>query len=298
MNPSPVKPQRKPEWLRIKLPAVNDYSYIKEYLSAFGLHTICESGKCPNIAECWESKTATFMILGDRCTRNCSFCAVSKAHPLPVDLQEPQKLATVIKNIGLKHCVLTSVTRDDLDDGGAGLWHDTIVAIKEQNPGISIEALVPDFNGNRQSIDTVIRSKPDILSHNLETVSRLTPAIRIKARYHLSLELLKYVAASGITAKSGIMLGLGETPEEIYETMDDLLNADCSIITIGQYLQPSKKNHPVEKYYSPAEFEQLKSVALEKGFVAAESGPLVRSSYHAIRHLDARKNVQPITGKK
>lgn len=288
MNPESIKPERKPEWLRIKLPAVNDYSYIKEYLSEFNLHTICESGKCPNIAECWEQRTATFMILGNSCTRNCRFCAVSKSKPLPPDQDEPEKLAEVIEKIGLRHCVLTSVTRDDLPDGGAGIWHDTITAIKQKNPGITIEALIPDFNGNKQSLDLIIKSKPDIISHNLETVKRLTPEIRIKAKYQMSLDVLNHIAHSGITSKSGIMLGLGENLDEVYETMDDLITNDCRIITIGQYLQPSKNNHPVEKYYAPAEFEQIKSVALGKGFLFAESGPLVRSSYHAIKHVSNR----------
>lgn len=285
METKPVKPERKPDWLRIKLPGVNDYSYIKDYLSDFQLHTICESGKCPNMAECWEQKTATFMILGNSCTRACRFCAVSKSQPLAPDPDEPRKLAEAIKKIGLKHCVITSVTRDDLPDGGAGIWHDAIIAIKQKNPCITIEALIPDFNGNHDSLDLLVKAQPDIISHNLETVSRLTPEIRIKARYALSLEVLHYLACKGITTKSGIMLGLGETPEEIYETMDDLLNVQCRIITIGQYLQPSKKHFPVKKYYSPAEFEQLKKIALEKGFEFAESGPLVRSSYHASKHI-------------
>lgn len=288
MNTKTPKPDRKPDWLRIKLPAVNDYSYIKEYLSQFNLHTICESGKCPNMAECWEQKTATFMILGNSCTRNCRFCAVNKSKPLPANPDEAEKLAEVIEKIGFRHCVITSVTRDDLPDGGAGIWHNTIAAIKQKNPGITIEALIPDFNGDTNSLDLLITSKPDIISHNLETVRRLTPEIRIKAKYQVSLDVLSYIAGSGITSKSGIMLGLGETWEEIIETMDDLLKINCRIITIGQYLQPSKDNYPVKKYYSPSEFEQLKAIALEKGFKFAESGPLVRSSYHAIKHISNR----------
>lgn len=288
MDTKTLKPDRKPDWLRIKLPAVNDYSYIKEYLSQFNLHTICESGKCPNMAECWEQKTATFMILGNSCTRNCRFCAVNKSKPLPADPDEPEKLAEVIEKIGFRHCVITSVTRDDLHDGGAEIWQHTIAAIKQKNPGITIEALIPDFNGDTQSLELLIKSKPDIISHNLETVRRLTPQIRIKAKYQRSLDVLNYIAVSGITTKSGIMLGLGETPEEIFETLDDLLKIECRIITIGQYLQPSKNNYPVKKYYSPSEFEQLKTIALEKGFKFAESGPLVRSSYHAIKHISNR----------
>lgn len=288
MDTKTLKPERKPDWLRIKLPAINDYSFIKEYLSRFDLHTICESGKCPNMAECWEQKTATFMILGNNCTRNCRFCAVNKSKPLPANPDEPEKLAEVIEKIGFRHCVITSVTRDDLPDGGAEIWHDTISAIKQKNPGITIEALIPDFNGDTNSLDLLISSKPDIISHNLETVRRLTPEIRIKAKYQLSLDVLNYIAGSGITSKSGIMLGLDETPAEIMETMDDLLKINCRIITIGQYLQPSKENCQVKKYYSPSEFEQLKTIALEKGFKFAESGPLVRSSYHAIKHISNR----------
>lgn len=288
MDTKTLKPERKPDWLRIKLPAINDYSFIKEYLSQFDLHTICESGKCPNMAECWEQKTATFMILGNSCTRNCRFCAVNKSKPLPANPDEAEKLAEVIEKIGFRHCVITSVTRDDLPDGGAGIWHNTIAAIKQKNPGITIEALIPDFNGDTNSLDLLITSKPDIISHNLETVRRLTPEIRIKAKYQVSLDVLSYIAGSGITSKSGIMLGLGETWEEIIETMDDLLKINCRIITIGQYLQPSKDNYPVKKYYSPSEFEQLKAIALEKGFKFAESGPLVRSSYHAIKHISNR----------
>jgi len=282
MNP---KPDRKPEWLKIKLPAVNDYSYIKEHLTRFKLHTICESGKCPNIAECWEQKTATFMILGSICTRNCRFCAVNKSTPLPPDPDEPKNLAQAISNIGLKHCVLTSVTRDDLHDGGAEIWYNTITAIKQKNPGITIEALIPDFNGQSQSLDLLAKSGADIISHNLETVRQLTPQIRIKAKYDLSLQVLKYLADAGIRVKSGLMLGLGETTEEIFETMNDLLSIKCKILTLGQYLQPSLNNYPVKKYYLPAEFKEFKAKGLEMGFEVVESGPMVRSSYHAINHV-------------
>ena len=276
--------KKKPDWLRIKLPSTNDYSYLKENLSHYGLHTICESGKCPNIAECWAAKTATFMILGDICTRNCRFCGVTKGKPNATDIQEPEHIAEVIKKIGLKHCVLTSVTRDDLPDGGAKIWHDTIVAVKEKNPEITIEALIPDFNGDVDSLNLVIASKPNIISHNLETVRRLTPEIRIKAQYDVSLFVIKTVADSGIKAKSGIMLGIGETLEEIRETMDDLLQQNCRIITIGQYLQPTRNNIPVVKYYTPEEFKEIEQIGLQKGFLHIESGPLVRSSYHAEKH--------------
>ncbi len=282
-HPHPYK--KKPDWLRIKLPSTNDYSYLKENLSHYGLHTICESGKCPNIAECWAAKTATFMILGDICTRNCRFCGVTKGKPNTTDIQEPEHIAEVIKKIGLKHCVLTSVTRDDLPDGGAKIWHDTIVAVKEKNPEITIEALIPDFNGDVVALNMVIASKPNIISHNLETVRRLTPEIRIKAQYDVSLFVIKTIAESGIKAKSGIMLGIGETLEEIRETMDDLLQQHCRIITIGQYLQPTRNNIPVVKYYAPEEFKEIEQIGLQKGFLHIESGPLVRSSYHAEKHV-------------
>lgn len=288
MDPCSLKPVKKPDWLRIKLTTVNDYSYIKDYLSQFNLHTICESGKCPNIAECWESKTATFMILGNNCTRNCKFCAVNHAKPLTVDENEPEKLAEAISKIGLKHCVITSVTRDDLADGGAKIWKETVLKIKQKSPDISIEVLIPDFNGDKKSLDLLIESKPDIISHNLETVRRLTTQIRFRAQYQLSLEVLKYLKDKGITTKSGIMLGLGETHEEVLETMDDLLKVGCKILTVGQYLQPSKAHYPVQKYYSPSEFSIFKEIALKKGFSVAECGPLVRSSYHAEKHVKNR----------
>ncbi len=277
--------KKKPDWLRIKLPRTHDYSYLKENLSQYGLHTICESGKCPNIAECWASKTATFMILGDVCTRNCRFCGVTKGKPSITNIHEPEKIAEIITKIGLKHCVLTSVTRDDLSDGGAKIWHDTIVTVKEKNPQITIEALIPDFNGDVDSLNLVIASKPNIISHNLETVRRLTHEIRIKAQYDVSLFVIKTIAESVIKAKSGIMLGIGETLDEIKETMDDLLQQNCRIITIGQYLQPTRNNIPVVKYYTPEEFHEIEQIGLQKGFLHIESGPLVRSSYHAEKHV-------------
>ena len=282
---SPNQFQKKPDWLHIKLPSTNEYSFIKEYLSHFELHTICESGKCPNIAECWAAKTATFMILGNICTRNCRFCGVKKGSPVSTDIDEPKKIAEVISKIGLKHCVLTSVTRDDLKDGGAKIWHDTIIAIREKTPAITIEALIPDFNGDIDAMKKVIESKPDIISHNLETVRRLTKEIRIKAQYDLSLLVIKTIANAGVKAKSGIMLGLGETNEEVLETMDDILKQNCKIITIGQYLQPSRNNIPVVKYYTPEEFHEIEQIGLQKGFLHIESGPLVRSSYHAEKHV-------------
>jgi len=273
--------QKKPDWLRKKFPKAGEYAYLKGYLSKYNLHTICESGLCPNIGECWDNRTATFMILGNICTRSCGFCAVATGKPMPVDTGEPVRIAEVIREMKLKHCVITSVDRDDLADGGAEIWAQTVKTIKMLNPEITIETLIPDFKGNRISINKVIETRPEIISHNLETVERLTKQVRGQAKYERSLEVLKFISSSGIAIKSGIMLGLGETEEEIYQTMDDLLVAGCSILTLGQYLQPTKAHLPVIRYVPPLKFEQLKNIALQKGFLFAESGPLVRSSYHA-----------------
>lgn len=276
---------KKPEWLKIKLPDANEYAHLKGQLRKHHLHTICESGLCPNIGECWKAGTATFMILGDICTRACKFCAVKTGKPLPPDSEEPQHIAEAVRTLNLKHCVLTSVDRDDLSDGGARIWAETIRAIKKMNPEITIECLVPDFNGQWHNLDIVIEAKPEIISHNLETVKRLTKDIRIHARYELSLEVVRRIGLSGIVSKSGIMTGLGETNEEIYETMNDLRQVDCRIFTIGQYLQPSHNNYPVKRYVTPQEFESFKKTGLEMGFSFVESGPLVRSSFHAEKHV-------------
>jgi lipoic acid synthetase len=277
--------------LKIKLPQAEHYSYIKNYLSEYNLHTICESGKCPNIAECWSAKTATFMILGDSCTRNCKFCAVSHGNMKPPDEDEPFKIAEAIAKIGLWHCVLTSVTRDDLTDGGAQIWYDTITAIKKYSKNTTIEALIPDFKGSEDSLEMVIHAKPEIISHNLETVERLSPAIRYNANYRRSLQVLKYIDKAGVTSKSGIMVGLGEKENEIYAVMDDLLSVNCKIITIGQYLQPARQNHSVLKYYTPEEFFKFKKIAMEKGFKNAECGPMIRSSYHAQNHISINRKL-------
>jgi len=277
--------QKKPDWLRIKLPKTGEYAFLKEKLSKNNLHTICESGNCPNIGECWKNKTATFMILGDICTRSCSFCAVKTGKPLPVDIEEPSKVAKVISDLKLKHCVITSVDRDDLRDGGAEIWAQTLRAIKELSPETTIETLIPDFKGDTENIQKLIDVKPDIISHNLETVERLTKMVRIQAKYDRSLAVLQFLSSSKITTKSGLMLGLGETFEEILKTMDDLLNSGCSILTLGQYLQPTKKHLPIVRYIPPEEFEQLKNIAINKGFNFVESGPLVRSSYHAEKQI-------------
>jgi len=282
--------QKKPEWLRIKLPKAGEYAYLKKYLAKYNLHTICESGLCPNIGECWNNRTATFMILGNICTRSCGFCAVETGKPLPADDEEPIRIAEVIKQMKLNHCVITSVDRDDLPDGGAELWSQTVMAIKKYNPETSVETLIPDFKGDNNSIAKIIESRPEIISHNLETVERLTKHVRIQAKYKRSLEVLKFISSSGTSTKSGIILGLGESEEEILQTMDDLLKAGCSILTLGQYLRPTKNHLPVVRYISPHEFEQLKNTALQKGFKFVESGPLVRSSYHAEKHIIKKTN--------
>jgi len=279
------KPVRKPAWLKVNLPEGSNYRYIREMVSRSGLHTICESGRCPNLAECWGLGTATFMILGDICTRSCKFCATKTGRPLPPDNEEPGKVAGMVKELHLKHVVLTSVTRDDLPDGGAAIWADVIRKIRYVNPGVTIETLIPDFGGQTQNLQVVIDEKPDVISHNLETVERLTQVVRSGAMYLRSLQVLKQVADSGIVSKSGLMVGLGETDEEVLNLMDDLLNAGCSVLTIGQYLQPTKAHLPVQEYISPWKFENYKSIGLSKGFRIVESKPLVRSSYHAEKHI-------------
>jgi len=279
--------RRLPSWMRMKMPMGYNYSRVKNLVREHHLHTICSSGNCPNIGECWGNGTATFMILGEICTRNCKFCGVKSGKPLPVDENEPSRIARMVKLLNLNHCVITSVDRDDLPDGGAELWAKTIRAVREVNPGTTLEGLIPDFDGKRDALELVIQARPDVISHNLETVRRLTPVIRSRARYERSLEVVKFIASSGIPAKSGIMLGLGENLEEIYETIDDLQGAGCKILTIGQYLAPTKYHLPVKEYFPPAVFDDLKRVALQKGFSFVESNPLVRSSYHAERHVSA-----------
>lgn len=280
-----MQSRRKPEWLKIKLTHSEDFNKINTLLKNNNLHTICTSGKCPNMGECWKAGTATFMILGDICSRNCKFCAVTPGKPSPADLNEPIKLARSIKSLNLKHCVITSVTRDDLVDEGAGIWADTIINIKRENPLITIETLIPDFNYKTELIDSVIEASPDVISHNLETVESLTPKLRSRATYARSLDVLNYISKSGIRTKTGIMVGVGETKEEVLKTMDDSLNAGVKIFTIGQYLQPRAENYPVIEYITPDLFDEYKQVGLEKGFEFVESGPMVRSSYHAERHI-------------
>lgn len=270
---------------KVKLPSGKSYIKVKNIVKEHKLNTICESGNCPNVQECWGAGTATFLILGEICTRSCRFCSVKTGKPFAPDEDEPENIAKSVKLMNLKHCVITSVDRDDLEDGGANFWAQTIIKIKELNPNITIETLIPDFNAQENLLQIVIDVKPEIISHNLETVRRLTKQIRVQAKYDRSLKTLKYISSNGVRAKSGIMLGLGETEEEIYETMDDLLNVGCEIITIGQYLQPTNNNIQVEKYVSEEEFKKYARIAKEKGFKFVESASLVRSSYHADKHV-------------
>ncbi|MBT3383653.1 MAG: lipoyl synthase [Prolixibacteraceae bacterium] len=279
--------QRLPKWMKMKMPKGESYSKVKNLVDKHGLHTICTSGNCPNIGECWNRGTATFMILGDICTRRCKFCAVKSGKPLAPDLKEPEKLAESVKLMGLKHCVITSVDRDDLEDQGTGIWAKTITEIKRINPETKIEVLIPDFRGNEKLIQQVIDAKPEVISHNLETTERLTPFIRFASKYRRSLEVIKYIANNYTVAKSGIMLGLGETHSEILQTMDDLLEAGCKVMTIGQYLAPSLNHMPVVEYIQPEKFAEYKKIGLEKGFSFVESSPLVRSSYRAEDHVNA-----------
>jgi len=265
----------------------SDYSRLKNLVEKNQLNTICKSGNCPNIGECWNVGTATFMILGNICTRACKFCSVPSGKPKAVDSGEPERLAESIKKMGVKHCVITSVDRDDLEDGGAAFWAETIRKVKQVNPRVTIETLIPDFRGRHDLIQQVIDEDPQVISHNLETVRSITPRIRSLNKYETSLEVVRYIAGAGKIAKSGIMLGLGETEEEILETMDDLLAAGCKVMTIGQYLQPTLRNHPVRDYITPEKFGYYGEIGLKKGFRYVESSPLVRSSYHAEKHVDA-----------
>lgn len=275
----------KPKWLRVKLPTGKEYKEVREIVSEHKLHTICESGHCPNMGECWGAGTATFMILGNICTRSCGFCNVATGKPLDVDVFEPGRVAKSVKLMGIKHAVITSVDRDDLADGGSEIWAQTVRAIRQQSPGTTLETLIPDFAGKWENLMPIIQVAPEIVSHNLETVRRMTKAVRIQAKYDRSLEVLRRLRKAGIKTKSGIMLGLGETVEEVIEAMDDLRSVDCQILTLGQYLQPSPKHLPVAEFIHPDVFTELKTIGLKKGFRFVESGPLVRSSYHAEKHL-------------
>lgn len=279
--------RRLPPWLKMNRASGENYSIVKNLVSDNRLHTICTSGNCPNIGECWNSGTATFMILGNICTRACKFCATITGKPLPPDSGEPDRLAEAIKILKLKHCVITSVDRDDLPDAGASHWAETINRIKEVNPSVTLECLIPDFDGKPDNIQKVIDSSPEVISHNVETVRRLTPQIRTKARYERSLGVLSYIAGKGKRAKSGFMLGLGESEFEVMDTIRDIYDSGCKILTIGQYLQPAVGFMEVVEYITPEKFEEYRILALKTGFQFVESSPLVRSSYHAEKHVKA-----------
>ena len=276
---------KKPDWLRVKLPTGENYRKVRDIVGEHKLRTICQSGNCPNMGECWGAGTATFMILGNVCTRSCGFCSVATGRPDAVDPFEPARVARSVELMGLKHCVITSVDRDDLKDGGSDIWARTIRAIRRRTPGTTMETLIPDFQGKWENLSVVTEAAPDILSHNLETVRRLTKQVRVQAKYDRSLEVLMRSKRAGLRTKSGIMLGLGESDHEVEESMDDLRSVGVDILTLGQYLQPTKAHLPVNEFIHPDRFARLKVIGMEKGFRYVESGPLVRSSYHAEKHL-------------
>jgi len=279
------KIKSKPKWLRVKLPIGEEYKNVRRIVEDNSLHTICQSGNCPNMGECWGAGTATFMILGNICTRSCGFCSVATGRPLSVDWDEPLKVANSVKLMKVKHCVITSVDRDELKDGGSVIWAETIKKIRKISPETTLETLIPDFQGNKFNIQRIVDVSPEIVSHNIETVERLTKGVRIQAKYNRSLDVLAYLKFKGMKTKSGIMLGLGEKENEVIKTMDDLRNIGVDVMTIGQYLQPTKKHLPVKDFVHPDVFKKYKELGLEKGFRFVESGPLVRSSYHAEKHL-------------
>jgi lipoyl synthase len=285
MSTETVIKAKKPKWLKVKLPTGEAYKKVRNLVSEHKLNTICESGNCPNMGECWGAGTATFMILGNVCTRSCGFCAVSTGKPEKVDVFEPGRVANSVKLMKVKHAVITSVDRDDLKDGGSEIWVNTVKAIRRQSPSTTLETLIPDFAGNWKNLQNIIEIAPEIVSHNIETVRRLTKTIRVQAKYNRSLELLLRLKQGGMKTKSGLMLGLGETHDEILETLQDLRSVNVDIVTLGQYLQPTPKHAPVEEFITPDQFEMYKNYGLELGFKYVESGPLVRSSYHAEKHL-------------
>ncbi|MEC8617838.1 MAG: lipoyl synthase [Bacteroidota bacterium] len=276
---------KKPSWLKVKLPTGESYKKVRSLVSEHNLHTICESGNCPNMGECWGAGTATFMILGNVCTRSCDFCAVSTGKPDEVDVFEPARVANSVKLMNVKHAVITSVDRDDLQDGGSEMWVKTVKAIRRKSPETTLETLIPDFAGKWENLQRIIDVAPEIVSHNIETVRRLTKKIRIQAKYNRSLELLLRLKKGGMKTKSGLMLGLGETEEEVVETMQDLRSVEVDILTLGQYLQPTPKHAQVKDFITPEKFEEFQKLGIEMGFRFVESGPLVRSSYHAEKHL-------------
>ena len=287
ITPTKEKPKAgKPKWLRVKLTTGQKYTQLRSLVDKYDLHTICTSGSCPNMGECWGEGTATFMILGNICTRSCGFCGVKTGRPETVDWEEPEKVARSIQIMGIKHAVITSVDRDDLQDMGSIIWEETVGAIRRLNPSTTLETLIPDFQGITRHLDRIVRANPEVVSHNMETVKRLTRAVRIQAKYEKSLEVLAYLKKAGINrTKSGIMLGLGEREEEVIETLKDLRNAQVDVVTIGQYLQPSKNHLPVTEFITPEQFKKYETIGLEMGFRHVESGALVRSSYKAHKHM-------------
>jgi lipoic acid synthetase len=282
---SPPERPRRPEWLKVRAPGGETYVRLKQMMRAKALHTVCEEARCPNIAECWGAGTATFMILGDACTRSCGFCAVKTGRPLPVDPDEPRRVAEAVRQMGIRHAVVTSVNRDELPDGGARWFARTIEEIRRFCPGVTVEVLIPDFKGKKEALQLVIDARPDILGHNTETVPRLYRRVRPQGKYHWTLSVLEQAKRQGMRTKTGLMLGLGETFQEVIAVMQDLRRVGVDILTLGQYLQPTPNHLPVERYVTPEEFAELRRIGLELGFEHVESGPLVRSSYHAERHV-------------
>lgn len=285
MSEEVVQRVPKPKWLRVKLPTGENYKMVRSLVSEHKLHTICESGNCPNMGECWGEGTATFMILGNICTRSCGFCAVATGKPLSVNSKEPQDVAKSIRLMKVKHAVITSVDRDDLPDGGAAIWSATVKAVRAEAPGVTMETLIPDFAGKWENLQAIIDVAPEIVSHNLETVRRLTKQVRIQAKYDRSLEVLRRLKQGGMRTKSGVMLGLGESHQEVLETMEDLRSVNVDVVTLGQYLQPTPKHLPVAEFITPERFAEYEHIGKEMGFRHVESGPLVRSSYHAEKHM-------------
>ena len=277
--------RNKPDWLRVKLPIGENYKHVRSLVDTYKLHTICESGNCPNMGECWGAGTATFMILGNVCTRSCGFCAVATGRPEPLDWDEPQRVAEAIHLMKVKHAVITSVDRDEIKDGGSIIWYNTIKAVKSLNPETSLETLIPDFKGEKENIQRIIDAQPEVVSHNIETVERLTKQVRIQAKYWRSMDVIKTLKLGDMRTKSGIMLGLGEKKEEVIQTLKDLINTGCDVVTLGQYLQPTKKHLTVQRFVHPDEFAEYREIGYGLGFDYVQSGPLVRSSYHSERHI-------------
>ncbi len=281
----PAPAERRPEWLKVKIPTGESFRLLKQMMRSKALHTVCEEARCPNMAECWSAGTATFMILGDTCTRSCGFCAVKTGRPGTIDIEEPGRVAEAIQQMDLTHAVITSVNRDELSDGGAGVFAETIRQTRIMNPGVTVEVLIPDFKGKKELLQLILDARPDILNHNTETVPSLYRRVRPQAKYHWTLGVLQESKQQGLLTKTGIMLGLGEGREELLKTMGDLVEIGVDILTLGQYLQPTKGHLPVERFVTPAEFDEYREIGLQMGFRHVESGPLVRSSYHAERHV-------------